>query len=319
MRYRSLGNTGLSVSEIGFGGWGIGSELYGEITEEKALATLNRAYDGGITYFDTAPHYGEGLSERLIGRAFEGRRGRVVIATKWGSLGHHQPDDFSPALLRQSLESSLQRLRTHYVDVLQVQCPPMSIFERDDLQDAMDGLVRAGKVRFHALACLKPEDGLWAIARHSIQVLQCNINLLDPRALDCGLLDRCRDTQTAIVARTPLCFGFLTGRFDRNQDFPQTDHRAAWPAAQRRLWGEASRHFAELYEHLYTPAQFALAFCLSLPGLACVIPGMMSPEEAKENMAVADLPPLTDETRDAAIAIFRKGNFFLGNIKTVTP
>src|SRR4030095_14717248 len=132
MNFRALGKTGLDVSEIGFGAWGIGGRTvgttsYGDTDDRTSLAALQRALDLGITFFDTSSAYGNGHSEELIGQAFEGARSRVVIATKAGYEAWDRPPDFSPAAILRSAEASLRRLRTGYIDPLPLQKAPLDI------------------------------------------------------------------------------------------------------------------------------------------------------------------------------------------------
>lgn len=139
MRYRQLGSTGLTVSEIGFGAWGIGGDAYGPVDEDVAKRTLRAAWDAGITFFDTADVYGEGRSEHLIGEALRDVRDRVVIATKVGALPHRgfaMPQDFTAAHVRRAIEASLRRLRTDYVDLYQLHSPPLQALTEGTVPDA---------------------------------------------------------------------------------------------------------------------------------------------------------------------------------------
>ena len=164
MKHRALGTTGIAVSEIGFGAWGIGGRTagatsYGDTDDELSLAALGNALDAGITFFDTSPAYGSGHSEALIGRAFAGaRRDRVVIATKAGYTDWTQPPDFAPGAIRRSLEASLRRLGTDRVDVLQLHNPAPALFATGVLAAALDGLVAEGKARCWGVSVKAPEE-----------------------------------------------------------------------------------------------------------------------------------------------------------------
>src|SRR5271169_5028472 len=153
MKYRALGRTGLTVSEIGFGAWGVGGRTaghtsYGATDDAISEAALGRAFELGITFYDTASAYGDGHSERLIGRVFRGRRDNVVIATKAGVVSFGQPPDLSPMALRRSVEGSLQRLATDYMDLLELHSPDLAVFRRDpEVLETLHALVFEGKVR----------------------------------------------------------------------------------------------------------------------------------------------------------------------------
>ena len=166
MDYRPLGSTGMTVSAVGFGAWGIGgctpgATSYGETDDAESLRALNEAFDRGITFYDTSNVYGNGHSEELIGACFEGRRRDIVIATKAGITPSYRGYDFSPPALRASLEASLRRLRTDYVDVLQLHnAGPDDVAGRADVFDMLERLVDEGKVRAWGISTPSPEDAM---------------------------------------------------------------------------------------------------------------------------------------------------------------
>ena len=138
MKYRELGRSGLKVSELGFGTWGIGGNQngaigYGPTDDDESIAALETAFDQGINFFDTSDLYGFGKSESLLGKAFSHRRDRVIIASKFGFKNFDGNQDFSPGYMRKALESSLQRLNSSYIDLYQLHSPPTAIVENSDL------------------------------------------------------------------------------------------------------------------------------------------------------------------------------------------
>lgn len=203
MQYRSLGKTGIIVSEIGFGAYGIGGEsIYGATVDETSIAAILKAVECGITFFDTAPAYGK--SELLLGEALIGQRDKVVIATKVGWPRFENPQDFSVKEIQSSVESSLTNLNTDYIDLVQVHNPPVDISL--EVFDELDRLMRQRVIRMWGVSCKSPDD-----ARHFMfsPVLQINLNQLDTRAVDSGLLEKCAQDGVGIVARTPLAQGKL--------------------------------------------------------------------------------------------------------------
>jgi aryl-alcohol dehydrogenase-like predicted oxidoreductase len=315
VRYRELGRTGLAVSAIGFGAWGLGGDAYGPIDEDLAKRTLRAAWDAGITFFDTADVYGSGRSERLIGQALRDVRDRIVIATKGGALPHRgfaMPQDFSPAHLRRALEASLRRLQTDYVDLYQLHSPPLAALT-EDLRRCLDEFQRAGKVRSVGVSARSPADALVAARDLGFAVVQVNFNLLDQRAIDCGLFAYATEHQVGIVNRTPLCFGFLTGQYGPDATFAADDHRRNWPAEQRARWAEAPRLFAALRSRrLCTMAQLALAFCLAHREVSTVIPGMLHPCEVAENVGALAVESLRPDELAFIREIYGGQRFFLG-------
>lgn len=318
MKYRRLGRTGIQVSEIGFGAWGIGSDhegavAYGPADRTESLRALRTALDRGITFYDTADFYGHGRSEELIGEAFAGRRAEVVIAGKAGLIEDGSRHDFSAAHLRRSLESSLERLRTDYVDLYQLHNPPPGAFG-DDTLAALQSMQRAGRVRAIGLSARSPEEGRAAAERFGFACLQINFNLLDQRAIECGLFDLAVREGIGVIVRTPLCFGFLTGRYSAHEAFHERDHRGRWSAVQRERWASAPERFKAVYSALpgQTPAQFALRYCLSYTCVSTAIPGMLTASHVEENAGASALPPL-DEAECARIAeIYLQSGFFVG-------
>ncbi|MDP2330662.1 MAG: aldo/keto reductase [Reyranella sp.] len=318
MRYRSLGRTGILVSEVGFGAWGIGGRSagetsYGETDDGQSLAALHRALDCGITFFDTSPAYGAGHSEELIGRALAGRRQHVVVATKAGYDDWTRAPDFSPAALQRSTEASLRRLQTDYLDVLQLHNPPSEVLASNDVRQTLERLLEVGKVRAWGISAKTPQTALEALQMAGMAVIQANFNMMDVRALTSGLLDALAEHQAAFVARTPLCFGFLSGTIDRSTSFAPGDHRRAWPRAQLDNWIDGARDLlaATQAKPGREGAVAALRFCLSFPAVSTTIPGILRPGEAETNALAGTLGPLSPEAVEAVLAINRRRDFFV--------
>jgi len=318
MRYRPLGKTGLQVSEIGFGAWGIGGRTveltsYGDTDDRTSLAALDRALECGITFFDTSAAYGNGHSETLIGQAVRGRRSRAVIATKAGYEAWDQAPDFSPAAIVASTERSLARLGSDYVDVLLLHNPPLEAVTAPPVREALAGLVRGGKIRAWGVSAKGPDEALQALRACEIAVIQANFNMMDVRVVSSGLLAEVERLGCGFIARTPLCFGFLSGTIGHDSVFPAGDHRARWPRAQLANWvdGAADLMAAISVSPGEAAAQAALRFCLSFPAVSTTIPGIMRPHEADQNAAASELGSLSQEAVDAVLEINRNRRFFV--------
>jgi len=315
VRQRRLGRSGLAVSEIGFGAWGIdgnkdGAVAYGPTNEAQSLDALAAALDSGINFFDTADLYGFGESERLLGIAFSGRRDRVVIASKSGMLDPAGRQDFAPAHIAASLEGSLKRLRSDYVDLYQLHGP--SPEQLEGILEVMERLRRDGKARAIGISLRSPEEGERALALYPFDAVQVNFNLLDQRAIDTGLMERCKERGAGVIVRTPLCFGFLTGEYSPTQDFDATDHRSRWNLEQRRVWSSAYELFSGVKGRSDTPAQFALRFCLSFDAVSSAIPGMLTRQHVEENAGAADGAVLAAADTNRIREIYRSHRFFVG-------
>lgn len=298
MRTRKLGKSGFSVSEIGFGTWGIGGFVagasYGPTDDHRSRAALMQARDCGIDFFDTAEAYGDGHAETLLGEVF-GACDLVRIATKAGHPRFGGLQDFSPSAIRRSLEGSLGRLRRERVDLLQLHNPPLDLLHaQPEILATLEALKLEGKIAAWGLSLKTPAEALAAIDAFAPACVQANFNLADQRALETGLLDCALAADVGVIARTPLAFGFLSGKLAPDAVFPDGDHRRNWPAARIRQWADAGRSLAGdiAAQAGHSLAQTALRFCLSHGGVSCAIPGMLTPEEVAENAAASDFGPL---------------------------
>jgi aryl-alcohol dehydrogenase-like predicted oxidoreductase len=318
MKYRNLGNTGIQISEIGFGAWGIGGvtpgpSSYGPTDDNTSCKALSCALDNGITFYDTSNAYGDGHSERLIGKTFSKAREKVIIATKVGLIKYGLPLDFSTKTIITSLNQSMERLKTDYIDLLYLHNPPPEVIENgEEILECLNHLKKDGKVRAFGVSAQTPEHGLLAIKYLKPSALQVNFNMLDRRVLDCGLMDLARDTQTSLVARTPLSFGFLSGTITRNTQFESSDHRSRWPQKQVNTWVDGAEALLDCMSNkaAQSKPQFAVRFCLSFPPVSAAIPGMMTEKEVLENIHVSELGPLTVVELEKLEKVYLENNSF---------
>lgn len=319
MKYRKLGRTGLSVSEIGFGGWGIGGRTvghtsYGETDDATSLAALSRALDCGITFFDTSSAYGEGHSEALIGQAFSGsKRDKVVIATKAGYESWDRAPDFSPVAIEASAEKSLMRLRSDHVDLFQLHNPPAEALREGALREVLERLQAAGKIRAWGVSAKSPAEAIEALVEFGAPVVQANFNMMDVRIVDSGLLQEVERRGAGFIGRTPLCFGFLSGAIGRDTSFPPGDHRLGWSRAQLDNWIDGARDLllAVGAQPGKEGARSALRFCLAFAGVSTVIPGILTMSEAEANAAASRSGPLPADAVAAVLDINRTRRFFV--------
>lgn len=316
MQYRQLGNTGISVSEIGFGTWGIGgltegATSYGETDDKVSLRALARAMELGVNFYDTSNTYGYGHAEELLGRAFGAHREKVIIGTKVGSVRHNGPYDVSPSYIRACLEDSLRCLKTDYVDLYQFHSVPLELVRSTrECLETMRDLKKEGKIRAFGYSVKNPADAIAAIQEFGAEVVQVNFNMIDNRALALGVFEVARKYGVGVIARTPFCFGFLTGTIT-DINFNARDHRSAWPREQLARWKEAPRAFSPVDpEKKYKLAELALKFCISFPEVSAVIPGILTGKQVEENVVASDLPPLTAEQLAMIEKINRENIFF---------
>lgn len=316
MKYRAFGRTGFSVSEIGFGTWGLGGDAYGPTDDSHSVACIHRALDKGINFFDTSDLYGSGHSEEIVGLALHDRRDRALIGTKGGLLPHtgfHMPVDFSSDYILNAFEASLKRLHTNYVDLYQLHSPEIAhLREHPDVLETLQKLKSGGKARAIGLSARSPKDALAALEIFPFESVQVNFNLIDQRAEEDGLFAYAEKHGTAVIARTPLCFGYLTGRLTGSKtDFTGRDHRANWPEDQLQRWAQAPGLFNPIIaERGCTPAQLALLFCISPSTVSTTIPGMMTFAEVDSNASIPDMPPLSPQELVQIAAIYHSNTFY---------
>jgi len=314
MKYRKLGETGLKVSEIGFGTWGLGGDAYGLVDDNVSKKALKLAFDLGVTFYDTSDLYGNGHSEEIIGEALKDVRDEIIIATKVGALPHsgfNMPQDFSPKHIVEGLEASLRRLQTDYIDLYQLHNPSLEMLsQNDDIINTLELLHEEGKIRAFGISVRSPDDGVPSIEKFDFKSIQVNFNLSDQRAIQNGLFDLSKKKNVGIIARTPLCYGYLTGKIKADKKFEDLDHRKKRPIKQLRIWAKTPSLFSVLNNKNRTLAQLALKFCLSYKNVSTVIPGMMNCKEVRENIKASELKPLNKKELSTIKSIYERNVFY---------
>lgn len=316
MKYNLLGQSQIPISQIGFGAWGIGgltpgNTSYGSTSDVNSLNALARAFESGINFFDTANIYGDGHSESLIGTAFKGKRNKVVIATKCGMIDTSGTKDFTISALEQSLNRSLKRLQSDYVDLLQFHDMPVERASNELLIEWVSRLKKTGIIRLSGVTVKSPSDGLHFLNGYW-DCIQCNLNLIDQRAVTCGLLSRAKECNVGLIARTPLAFGFLTGQFvGKNLDLPNGDHRSRWTTEQLRIWADAPKLFDTVLKASdRSMVELALTFCTSFEAVTTTIPGMLTANEVDANLRAVAGSRLTEQEIATIACIYKNNSFF---------
>ncbi len=303
MRYRRFGRTGLDVSEIGFGAWGIGRSMWIGAEDTESLGALRRAMALGLNFIDSALAYGDGHSEKLVGQAVRGRRERVYVATKVPPKNYQWPARpgvpiakvFPYDYIIRCTEQSLTNLGMEPIDVQQFHVWSPEWLASDAWRRAVEDLKKSGKVRFFGISIndYQPNSVLEALHTGLIDCVQVIYNIYDPTAAD-HLFPLCQKLDIGVIARVPLDEGGLTGSITPQTEFPRRDWRNEYFAGERKrqVWEHAEKLKRDLGDQHGSLAQVALRFCLSHPGVSTVIPGMRSVRNVESNCAVSDLGPL---------------------------
>jgi aryl-alcohol dehydrogenase-like predicted oxidoreductase len=291
---RKLGTQGLEVSTIGLGCMGM-SWAYGTPDDAESMATIHRSIELGCTFFDTAEIYGPYLNEELLGRALQGRRDQVVLATKFGfriEQGRRVGTDSSPAQIVRAVEGSLRRLQTDHIDLLYQHRVDRSV-PIEAVAGTVAKLVREGKVRYFGLSEAGVANIRAAHAVHPVSALQSEYSLWE-RNLEHDVIPVLRELGIGLVAFSPLGRGFLTGTAKRADEYPQGDYRRT---LEPRLQGEnydanmraAASVVALAVRRDATPAQVALAWLLAKGPDIVPIPGTKRRKYLEENLGAAKL------------------------------
>lgn len=321
MNRRILGRTGFAVSEVGFGAWAIGGNRYGNsygpTDDAESRRAVRRALDLGCTFFDTADVYGHGHSEEVLGEALAEARPHVVVATKVGgnfyNRGVHSllrdriaelagtpfdqiPVDaplpvthdstFTPEYVRFALEQSLRRLKTDYVDLLQLHNPALSLIAAMETYGVLEDLKQEGKIRAYGVSIHPAEEGMAAIQATMPDTIQVVYNIARREPED-GLLAAARAANVGIIAREPLANGFLAGAYGADAAWEAGDIRARMPRPYVARMAALGARVSELAsQSRVSPAQLALRFVLDNPDVAVVIVGMKTVKQVDDNFAL---------------------------------
>jgi aryl-alcohol dehydrogenase-like predicted oxidoreductase len=316
LEYRDLGQTGMRVSEISLGTWAFG-DGWGTVSEDDALGALNRAVDLGVNFLDTADVYGDGRSEKLIARLLKGRPDdEILVATKAGRrLDPHTPTGYDYDNLSAFVERSLKNLGVEALDLLQLHCPPTEVYRQDSTFEALDRLQEAGKIRNYGVSVEKVEEARMALDYPGVATVQIIFNIFRQKPAE-EFFPLAEERNVGILARVPLASGLLSGKMRSDREFGEDDHRNFNREGQAFDRGEtfsgvdfetgllAAEDLKELVPEGNTLAQFALRWILMHPAVSCAIPGGKNASQVEDNVAAAEMLPLSDDVMQRAREIY---------------
>src|SRR5919199_526894 len=315
METRVLGGTGRRVSVVGLGAWQLGGD-WGTVSESDARAVLSAAVDSGVNFVDTADVYGDGRSERLIGRFMnETRPTDLFVATKMGRRVEQRPEHYTAANFVEWTDRSRRNLGVGRLDLVQLHSPPDKVFVDAGVFDALADLVAQGRIAAYGVSVETCAQALTAISRYKPASVQIILNCFRQKPLE-EVLPAAREAGVGIIARVPLASGLLSGRYDENTTFPADDHRtynrtgAAFDVGETfagvpfEVGVAAVRELRKFVPEGMTMAQFALRWIIDQPGVTAVIPGAKSSTQARNNAVAAAVPALTREQIDGVREVY---------------
>jgi len=317
MQYRDFGRTGWKVSSVSFGAWAIGG-TWGTVDDAESLAALHRAIDLGVNFIDTADVYGDGRSERLISEVLKERSEDILVVTKAGRrLDPHVAGGYNRENLTAFIERSLKNLDVETLDLVQLHCPPTEVYYMPETFGILDDLVKVGKIHYYGVSVEKVEEAIKAIEFPNVQSVQIIFNIFRQRPADL-FFKLAQEKKVGILARVPLSSGMLTGKMSKQTQFESDDHRKfnrrgeafdkgeTFSGVDYDLSLQAVEELRPLVPKGWTMAQFALRWILMHEAVSCVIPGAKRPSQAEDNVAAADLPPISDPTMARVNEIYER-------------
>lgn len=319
MKTRALGRTGWSVSEIGFGAWGIGAKWWGPTDDERSAAAVTAAWDAGVTFFDTAFVYGDGHSEKILGEALAGKP--AMIATKIPPRNNAWPakpetpasEAFPPDWIRTCTERSLKYLRREAIDLQQFHVWTDAWLKRDEWKEEVSRLKGEGKIRAFGVSINDhdPVSALELVASGLVDTVQVIFNIFDQSPAE-RLFPLCAKHRVGVIVRVPFDEGGLTGTLTPATTFPEGDFRASYFRGDnlRQTVERVDRLKALLGTEARSMPELALRFILANPAVSTVIPGMRRPEHVAANTAVSDGRALSPGLLKSLGAHAWKRNFY---------
>ena len=308
MKYRRLPGTELDLPEVGFGVWTVSTDWWGRMEEIDRATLLQKAFDLGVTFFDTADIHGKGYGEEILFKALRAQRHEIVIATKFGydfynyleRVGHEEREQrFDREFIRFACEQSLRRLGTDYIDLYQLHNPKIDVIEQDEVFRTLEDLVREGKVRYYGVS-LGPDigwvqEGTASMCHRGIKSLEIIYNILEQDPARC-FFPIAKDKEIGLISRAPHASGVLTSKHRR----PPASDGAIQATHRGNENFEEEMEKAAMVEFLYqgtgrTVAQAAIKFCLSQECVVSVLPNITTIEELLEYSAAPDCPDISDE------------------------
>lgn len=318
MEFRTLGKTGIKVSSISLGTWQVGGKWGAGFSDANADEILNKAVDDGINFIDTADVYGDGESEKAVGRLARNRKEKIYVATKCGrQLNPHTNESYQPAVLKKFVENSLSNMKLETIDLIQLHCPPTAVYYRPEIFELFDQLKKEGKIQHMGVSVEKVDEALKAIEYDNVTTVQIIFNMFRQKPAEIFFAEA-KKKNVGIIARVPLASGLLTGKFTASTDFAEGDHRQFNRNGEAFDKGEtfsgvdyergiaAVEALKKIFPGQTNLAPIALKWILQFDAVSCIIPGASNVQQVDSNISAFDMPAITTEQLKAVQDIYEK-------------
>jgi len=318
MKKRILGKTGFEISEIGTGTWQVGGKWGSDFSHSNADNILNSAIDKGVNFIDTADVYGDGESEKAVGRLVRSRKERIYVATKCGrKLSPHIDKSYQTKELRKFVENSLKNMGLETIDLIQLHCPPTETYYRPEIFEFFSSLKKEGKILNLGVSVEKIDEALKAIEYENVTSVQIIFNMLRQRPSEQFFAEAARKN-IGIIARVPLASGLLTGKFTPTTTFSRNDHRTFNRNGDAFDKGEtfsgvdymkglkAVEEIRKLFPNQQNLTAIALKWILMFKEVSCAIPGASNPEQIQSAVSASELPKLSLEQMEYIKLIYEQ-------------
>ena len=318
MQYRTLGKTGFEISEISLGTWQVGGKWGDDFNHETADQILNAAVDSGINFIDTADVYGNGESEKAVGKFVKSRSERIYVATKCGrQLNPHTSEAYQPKVLRKFVENSLKNMGLETLDLIQLHCPPTEVYYRPEIFELFDRLKDEGKILNLGISVEKIEEALKGIEFQNVTSVQVIFNAFRQRPAEL-FFEQAQRKNVGIIVRVPLASGLLTGKFSSNSTFTEGDHRnfnrngekfdkgETFSGIDYETGLEAVNELKTIFPNDNNLAPMALRWILQHEAVSTIIPGASKPEQVSANVDALNYPDLSEEQLFNINAVYDK-------------
>lgn len=316
MNKRVFGNTGKMISEIGLGTWQLGTRWGDEFNKEEAIKILDAAKNNGMNFIDTADVYNNGLSEITIGEYIKNNRNDFFITTKCGRrLNPHIADMYTPEAIEKFVDESREHMQLDKLDLILLHCPPTEVYEKREIFDKLEELKEKGKIASYGVSIEKVSEGLKAM-EYGISAIEVIFNMFRLKPTE-ELFKKAKEKNIAIIARVPLASGLLTGKFDKNTEFGQNDHRTfnrdgkafdkgeTFSGVDYELGLEAVEELKKIF-NTDNLAPYAIKWILMFNEVSVVIPGASKESQVLENIKASELPDITPEQMEKVEEIYNK-------------